>query len=136
MVKWNCCRLIILDGAGAGRHHYNSPLQMSYYKTRRIRFLFVIYWVLLVYIISALVWWFIALNTQNHQMAEYETMQLKKDDPRYLNEIDKIKLVEQRKTAQYTGEGSVFFLLIITGAAFIYSAVRRQFKANEQQNNF
>jgi two-component system sensor histidine kinase CiaH len=109
---------------------------MSYYKTRRISFLFFVYWVLLIYIISALVWWFIALNTQNHQMAEYETMQLKKDDPAYMHEIDKIKLVEKKKRAQYTGEGSVFFLLIIAGAAFIYSAVRRQFKASEQQNNF
>jgi signal transduction histidine kinase len=83
-----------------------------------------------------LVWWFIALNTQNHQMAEYETIQLKKDYPGYLNEIEKIKTVEKAKMAQYTGEGSVFFLLIIAGAAFIYSAVRRQFKASEQQNNF
>jgi len=109
---------------------------MSYYKTRRIRFLFIVYWILLVYIISALIWWFIALNTQNHQMALYETLQLKKDNPEYLTEITKIKEIEKRKTSQYTGEGSVFFLLIIAGAAFIYNAVRRQFKANEQQNNF
>jgi two-component system, OmpR family, sensor histidine kinase CiaH len=111
-------------------------MSFSYYKARRVRFLFIIYWILLIYIISALVWWFIALNTQNHQMAEYETMQLKKDYPGYFEEIEKIKLVEKRKTAQYAGEGSVFFLLIIAGAAFIYSAVRRQFKASEQQNNF
>ena len=111
-------------------------MSFSYYKTRRVRFLFVIYWILLAYIISALVWWYIALNRQNHQMAEYETIQLKKDYPEYLNEIEKIKSVEKAKTAQYTGEGSVFFLLIIAGAAFIYSAVRRQFKASEQQNNF
>lgn len=68
-------------------------------------------------------------------MAQYETMQLKKDNPDYSTEIEKIKHFEALKTAQYAGEGSVFFLLIIAGAAFIYTAVRKQFKSGEQQNN-
>jgi len=97
------------------------------YKTR-LRFIFLVYWFLLAYIIAALIWWFIALNTQNSQMATYKTEQIRKSDP--LNEyvVLQIKDIEKRKTAQYIGEGSIFFLLIITGAVFLYRAVRRQFK--------
>ena len=58
-------------------------MALSYYKTKKLRFIFIVYWFLLAYIIAALVWWFIALNQQNHQMAEYKTEQLKKDDVNY-----------------------------------------------------
>src|ERR1700728_599781 len=105
------------------------------YKTR-LRFIFLVYWFLLAYIIAALIWWFIALNTQNSQMATYKTEQIRKSDP--LNEyvVLQIKDIEKRKTAQYIGEGSIFFLLIITGAVFLYRAVRRQFRASQQQQHF
>ena len=36
----------------------------------RLRRTTIIYWMLLVYIIAALVWWFISLERQNQQMAE------------------------------------------------------------------
>lgn len=106
------------------------------FKTKRIRLLFIVYWVLLVYIIAALVWWFIALNNQNHQMALYKISEINKDNPRYVDLLQTIKESERRKTIQYIGEGSIFFLLIIAGAIFIFRAVRRQFKSNLQQQNF
>jgi signal transduction histidine kinase len=91
---------------------------------------------LLAYIIAALVWWFIALNRQNIQMASYEISQLKtgnSGNPPLLKEILDIK---NRKTAQYIGEGVIFLLLILSGAVFIYRAVRRQFKSGQDQQNF
>jgi signal transduction histidine kinase len=91
---------------------------------------------LLAYIIAALVWWFIALNRQNIQMASYEISQLKtgnSGNPHLLKEILDIK---NRKTAQYIGEGVIFLLLILSGAVFIYRAVRRQFKSGQDQQNF
>ena len=95
-----------------------------------------VYWVLLVYIVAALVYWFIALNTQNRQMIQYEKQQLKKDSPIYIDEIKKLNAIEKRKTIQYIGEGSTFLLLILASAVFIFRAVRKQLKSSQQQQNF
>ncbi len=111
-------------------------MPLSSYKTKKLRFVFIVYWFLLLYIVVALVWWFIELTNQNHQMADYKEGQLMKDNPGYFNDIIKIKDVEKRKTAQYIGEGSVFFLIIMAGAFFIFRAVRQQLKLGQQQQNF
>lgn len=105
-------------------------------KSKKLRSIFILYWFLLAYIIAALVWWFIALNQQNQQMTQYEMLQLDHFDNNYLTELDKIQTVEKRKTTQYIGEGITFFLLIITGAIFVFRAVRRQLMISQQQQNF
>jgi signal transduction histidine kinase len=69
-------------------------------------------------------------------MALHETTQLKKDDPAYFDEVQKIEVKEKRKTSQYIGEGAVFFLVIMAGAVFIFRAVRRQLKIGQQQQHF
>lgn len=69
-------------------------------------------------------------------MTTHDTSQLKKDSPGYLEEVKKITEKEKRKTAQYIGEGSVFFLVIMAGAFFIFRAVRRQLRVGQQQQNF
>jgi signal transduction histidine kinase len=69
-------------------------------------------------------------------MTNYKLLELHSDDPGYLAKVQSVNEDEQRKTAQYIGEGSMFFLLIIVGAVFIYRAVRKQFKSSEQQQNF
>ena len=111
-------------------------MSFSFYKTKRLRLIFVVYWVLLTYIIAALVWWFIALNQQNTQMADLATSQLKAGDAQYTHDLNDIANLKKRKTAQYIGEGSIFLLLILSGAVFIYRMVRRQFKQGQQQQNF
>lgn len=111
-------------------------MPLSSYKTKKLRFVFIVYWFLLAYIIAALVWWFIALNNQNHQMALHDISQLKKDNPTYYEEVQNILSKEKRKTSQYIGEGAVFFLVIMAGAIFIFRAVRRQLKAGQQQQHF
>lgn len=108
----------------------------SSFKTKKLRLIFVVYWILLVYIVAALMYWFIALNRQNHQMIQYETEQLKKDSPDYYNTIQELNAVEKRKTIQYIGEGSIFLLLILASAVFIYRAVRQQLISTQQQHNF
>ncbi len=115
---------------------FSIPMPLSSYKTTRLRFVFIVYWFLLLYIVAALVWWFIALNNQNHQMADYETAQLLKNNSGYVDALQKITAAEKRKTAQYIGEGSVFFLVIMAGAFFIFRSVRRQLKLGQQQQNF
>jgi len=69
-------------------------------------------------------------------MAQYETEQLQQTDSNYQAEFDKIRSLENRKAAQYLGEGITFFLLIIAGAVFVYRAVRRELKISEQQQHF
>ena len=105
-------------------------------KAKRLRYIFIIYWFLLAYIIAALIWWFIALNNQNHQMAAYKELELTEGSSGYQQNLSQIKAAEKRKTTQYLGEGAIFFLLIIAGAVFVYRAVRRQLKQGQQQQNF
>ena len=111
-------------------------MPFSFYKTNRLRIIFLVYWVLLAYIIAALVWWFIALNRQNVQMASFEISQLKIGAPNNSQQLTEILSIKKRKTAQYIGEGAIFLLLILSGAVFIFRAVRRQFKSGQDQQNF
>jgi len=109
---------------------------MGILKKKRLAVVTIVYWCLLLYIIAALVWWFIALQRQSHQMAVYKIMELKADDPAYLQKIDAVTDEEKRKNTQFIGEGSIFLLVILIGAVFVYRAVRRQLKMTLQQQNF
>lgn len=95
-----------------------------------------LYWFLLLYIVAALFFWFIRLEQQNHQMANYKLMELIADDPDYLKKVEAINLEAERKTYQYRGEGATFLGIIMIGAVFVFRAVRRQFKVAQQQQNF
>ncbi len=105
-------------------------------KTKKIRYIFLIYWFLLAYIIAALVWWFIALNRQNQQATAIKLQQLLTNQPGYTTQLNKIVQFEKRKKAQYIGEGITFFLLIAAGAAVVFKMVRQQLKQSQQQQNF
>ncbi len=109
---------------------------MRRFKSSKLAVITLVYWVLLVYIVAALVWWFIALNQQNERMSLLLFNELKHDDPAYLIKTEKIADARQRKTAQYAGEGLTFFALILVGAVFVYRATRRQIKLSQQQQNF
>ena len=105
-------------------------------KSKKLRYIFFLYWFLLAYILVALIWWFIALNRQNKLMTKYEMEQLQQTDNNYQASFNKIKSLEKRKTAQYLGEGITFFMLIVAGAVFVFRAVRRELRISQQQQNF
>lgn len=105
-------------------------------RKKKLAFITLVYWFLLVYIVAALVWWFISLEAQNKQMYLYRKEELRKADADYDNKLAGIEDMRRRKTAQYIGEGSIFLLFILVGAVFIYRAVRRQFRLSQQQQNF
>lgn len=109
---------------------------MSLFKKKSLAIANIVYWFLLIYIIAGMVWWFIALQQQSRQMINYKLTELKADDPLYLNKIEKLTAEENRKTAQYVGEGITFLLLILVGALFVYRAVRKQIRLSQQQQNF
>lgn len=54
----------------------------------------------------------------------------------YRQQIDKINKDYKREQSKYIGEGSIFFILILIGAGFVYRSVRRQLKLQQQQQNF
>lgn len=105
-------------------------------KTKKIQFIFIIYWCMLAYTIAALVFWFISLNKQNVMMADLKMRDLYLQSTVDKGAKEKILAEKKRKTTQYVGEGVTFFLVILTGAIFLYRAVRRQLKQTVQQQNF
>src|SRR5882757_3434332 len=112
-----------------------SSLKQTF-KKKALAIATIVYWFLLLYIVAETVWWFIALQQQNHQMSYYKIQQLTAGDPAWLQKLADITTEEKRKDAQYTGEGSIFLLLILAVAIFLYRAVRRQLKSSQQQQNF
>jgi two-component system, OmpR family, sensor histidine kinase CiaH len=96
----------------------------------------VICWLLLVYVLAALIWWYIALNLQNNQMAENKLGILTHDDPAYIEKVDKINADHDRLSKAYKSEGLVFLLVILAGAFFLRSVIMRQIRILRQQQNF
>jgi signal transduction histidine kinase len=95
-----------------------------------------VYWILLCYIVSALIWWYIELVQQNNEMFEYKKELLSRAGSisnLTLAFIEKERHINQM---QYIGEGLTFFALMVLGAIFVYRAVRKEFRINLQQQNF
>jgi K+-sensing histidine kinase KdpD len=111
-------------------------MAITIYKKKNINRPNLVYWLLLLYIIAALGWWFIALNMQNRQMTEYKLSLLTHDDPAYIQKVEKICSERDRKTAGYIGEGPFILIVILVGAVFLYTAIRRQNRIHRQQQNF
>jgi len=109
---------------------------------KRIRLATTIYWLLLFYIVAALIWWFISLEKQNRQMADFKISQLNAMMQRAINpelyniSVDIIEREHEKNLFKYIGEGSTFLVLILIGAGFVYRSVRRQFLLQQQQQNF
>lgn len=108
---------------------------------RKLRITTIIYWVLLLYIIVALLWWAFSLQKQNMAMYELRKEQLRINEPNvnsvnYQNEIQKIEDTRKRNLAKYLAEGSFFLILILIGAVYLYRRVRQQFRVQQQQQNF
>ena len=96
----------------------------------------VIYWFLLIYVLAALIWWFIALNLQNRQMTDLKMGQLDRNDVAYSHKADQIFSERNRLTTAYLSEGLVFLTVILVGATFLYGSIVRQMRIQRQQQNF
>ncbi len=105
-------------------------------KKHKLAVITLAYWFLLVYILVALVFWYLELQRQNQQMYEYRLEQLKKDGPGFSQRFTIIEDARRRKTSQYIGEGTTFLILILVGAVFVYRATRKQLRLSQQQQNF
>lgn len=105
-------------------------------KTKKIQRIFIIYWVMLAYIIAALIWWFIALDRQNSEMIGYMYSSIEKTDADYADKVKSIENFRKRKHAQYLGEGLTFLLLIIGFAVFVFRAARNQLRLSNERQTF
>ncbi|MEP7252249.1 MAG: ATP-binding protein [Ginsengibacter sp.] len=105
-------------------------------KIKRLRTIYILYWFLLTYIIAALVFWFIALNTQNRALSRYRLDMIDVDDENHDLKERMIKESSNRKTAQYLGEGITFFLLIVAGAVLVFRAINKQLNQSQQLQHF
>lgn len=107
---------------------------------RKFELITTFYWILLTYIIAALVWWFFSLYTQNEMMFDLRRQKLETtlnpSSANFQTELAKINDERKRNIAKYIGEGGTFLLLILLGAAYVYRLVRRQFRVQQQQHNF
>ena len=108
---------------------------------KKFRIITIIYWLLLLYIVAALVWWFITLEKQNQLSRDLRINELnsKKDIPgheKFAEQYLKIEKESDRNSKKYIAEGVTFLILIFIGAFFVYRSVRRQFRMQQQQQNF
>jgi signal transduction histidine kinase len=108
---------------------------------KRFRFITVVYWLLLLYIVAALVWWFVSLEKQNQHITDLRYSELNSqkaalDPQKFDRQLYKIDNDSKRNTEKYIAEGVTFLILILIGAFFVYRSVRKQFRVQHQQQNF
>jgi two-component system, OmpR family, sensor histidine kinase CiaH len=108
----------------------------------RVRVATRIYWLLLIYIIAALVWWCISLLQQNNRQADLELANLGaknntvQDAVRYSQQYNGIIKHRERARIKYISEGAIFLIITLIGAVFVFRAVRKQLRLGSQQQNF
>lgn len=103
---------------------------------RKLRIATNVYWILLIYIMAALIWWSFSLLQQNKEIHRLKKAGLDSLALEYKSEVKKIQEQEKRGMYKYIGEGAAFLLLICIGAVYIYRSVRRHFRLQQQQQNF
>ena len=109
---------------------------------KTIRRATIIYWLMLVYIVSALAWWFISLQKQSHLLADFKLKQLNASIDStaspllYQSVYNTIIANKKTDSIKHLSEGLFFLALIIIAAVFVFRTVRRQFKLQQQQQNF
>ncbi len=106
------------------------------FSKKRISFIYVFYWLMLAYMVAALVFWFISLTNQNLVITQLKQSQLLAGDPEYAQKMKAILTDEKAKSFQYQGEGATFLILIITSAVFVFRMLRTQLKSARQQKDF
>lgn len=108
---------------------------------KSFRLITIIYWLLLLYIVAALVWWFISLEKQSQELTDLRLTELNSqkatlEPGNFARKLAKIEKDSKRNTEKYIAEGITFLILILIGAFFVYRSVRRQFMMQYQQQNF
>ncbi|WP_300604271.1 ATP-binding protein [Niabella sp.] len=101
----------------------------------------ILFYLLVVYILAALVWWFISLEQQNNRLHQSKIEHLNIAEPdnhsaHYSEQLSRLQDEYRRNRIKYAGEGIVFLGLILVGALFIYRYITQQARLQQQQQNF
>ena len=108
---------------------------------KKLRRATIFFWVLLLYIVAALVWWFVSLERQNAAMYELKKEEITnsafdKNSFQFKTALANVEDQQRRNTIKYISEGAIFLLIIIIGAILMYRLVLKQFQVQHQQQNF
>ncbi len=109
---------------------------------RTVRFFTTVQLLLLVYVVAALLFWGLSLHRQSGRLFEGERVALRREvdsaaqPDTFARRLDALQLKYDRRTKQYIGEGSTFLVIILVGAAVVYTSFRRSIRLSRQQNNF
>lgn len=107
-----------------------------------MRFFTTVHLLLLAYIIAALVFWGFSLHKKSVDIYEQGIVILKTEvdstlyPEMYNSRVQQLNIKLDTDKKQYLGEGSTFMLVILIGAAVVYSSFRRSIRLSKQQNNF
>jgi two-component system, OmpR family, sensor histidine kinase CiaH len=105
-------------------------------RRRNIKRALIVYWVMIFYIVAALMWWFIELNTQNYLKFKADVKLLNTQGIDYQSTYNNLLSNRNRNTIQFATEGCFFLLIIITGATFLIRAFKREIQSTTEQRNF
>lgn len=100
-----------------------------------------LYWSLLLYVVAALIWWFISLENQNRIIANKEWAALEQKratigEASYLEQYRQIERRRAKNSTKHISEGITFLALIGISAVWVYRSVRRRIRVQEQQEAF
>ncbi len=101
-----------------------------------------LYFLLLVYIIAAIVFWGVSLNRQSAVIVSNEIDNLHSHidsvakPAEYKKALTAIQERENTRKRQYLGEGATFLAIILIGAGVVYSSIRSNHLLSKQQSNF
>ena len=107
-----------------------------------MRFFTSVHLLLLAYIIAAIVYWAICLEKQSGRIYAQEVITLKsridslQDPVTYNRELSGLEHTLAMRKTQYIGEGTTFLIVILIGAAVVYTSFHRRIMLSRQQNNF
>jgi len=107
-----------------------------------VRFFSTIHILLFAYVVAALVFWGLSLQKQSRTIyaLEVDALRAEIDSAAQPAEFARRKVAldarKRSRRSQYIGEGATFMLVIIVGAAVVYSSYRRRLRLSRQQNNF
>jgi signal transduction histidine kinase len=102
---------------------------------KQLRIATIVFWVLLLYIVAALLWWLISLEQQNTVIHNLKKSQSVSGSAVQQN-LKSLDNARRRNSIKHITEGIAFLILVIFGAVYIYRLVRRQFQLQQQQQNF
>ncbi len=107
-----------------------------------MRFFGFVFTLLLIYVLAALIFWGHSLQKQNREIYDIERsfLHYRIDSViypvLYAREQKTLEERLERRRMQYYGEGSTLGMILLAGAAVVYSSLRRRVRLQKQQNNF